>query len=234
VPFLFGLLIVPIGIWLRITLEETPEFVAQSAAEHRAPVFSTLRLQTGSIIRGFGLSILWGVCTYSLVIFMPVHAQKALGFTSDEAFTASVVGNLVLIGVNFLSGHLSDKIGRLKLLAGAAFWLLVLPPLLMAWLVADHSLATLIIVQVGFCALAGLYAGAMPATLAELFPTHVRSTGISIAYNAAFTLFAGFAPIIITWLAAGGIGAQAPTVYVVAAAIVALATIWSFPRRRAI
>jgi MHS family proline/betaine transporter-like MFS transporter len=228
VPFIFGLLIVPVGIWLRTTLEETPEFLAQSAAEHREPVFSALRSQGAMILRGFGLSILWGVSIYALVIFMPVHAQKALGFSAEEAFTASVAGNLVLIGMCFLSGHLADRIGRLKLLAAAALTLLALPPLFMALLMAKHSLAVLIVVQIGFCALAGLYAGAMPATLTELFPIRVRSTGTSIAYNAAFTIFAGFAPVIVTWLATGGIGAQAPTVYVAAAAIVALIAIRSF------
>lgn len=230
VPFLFGLLIVPIGIWLRTTLDETPDFMAQAAAEHREPIFPTLRLQGGMIARGFGLSILWGVCIYSLVIFMPVHAQKALGFSANEAFTASVAGNLVLIGMCFLSGHLADRIGRLRLLAGAALALLVLPPLLMALLAIEHSLGMLVVVQIGFCALAGLYAGAMPATLAELFPIRVRSTATSIAYNAAFTIFAGFAPVIITWLATGGIGAQAPTVYVAVAAVVALLVVLTFPK----
>jgi MHS family proline/betaine transporter-like MFS transporter len=228
VPFLFGLLIVPVGIWLRMTLEETPEFMAM-AQEHHEPILTVLKTQGPNVARGFGLSILWGVCTYALVVFMPVHAQKTLGFTPDEAFAASLVGNLVLVGVCFLSGWLADRIGRLWLLERSAWALLVLPPLLMALVAAEHALIVLIVAQTGFCILAGLYAGAMPATLAELFPTRVRSTATSIAYNAAFSLFAGFAPVVITWLAAGGVGAQAPPVYVAVTAIVALITIRTFP-----
>ena len=229
VPFLFGLLIVPIGIWLRMTLEETPEFLATAQARH-VPILVVLKAQKANVARGFGLSILWGVCTYSLVVFMPVHAQKALGFTADEAFTASLVGNLVLIGVCFLSGWLADRMGRLRLLQRAAWALLVLPPLLMALLIAEHALITLIFVQTGFCILAGLYAGAMPATLAELFPTRSRSTATAIAYNLAFSPFAGFAAVIITWLAGWGLGAQAPTFYVGLTAVVALVVIRSFPK----
>ena len=89
----------------------------------------------------------------------------------------------------------------------------------------------LIVAQTGFCSLPGLYAGAMPATLAELFPTRVRATATSITYNAAFTIFAGFAPAIITYLMVSGFGAQAPTLYVAAAAIAALLALHNFPEK---
>lgn len=230
VPFAFGLLIVPVGIWLRLTLAETPAYAEQTQAEREAPILAVLATQGPAILRGFALSVLWGVSTYSLVIFMPVHAQKSLGFTPDEAFAASLAGNLVLVGVCLFAGALADRIGRGRLLTMAAVGLLVLPPLVMALLAAVHALVVLILAQIAFCVLAGLYAGAMPAALAELFPIRVRSTATSIAYNGAFTIFAGFAPAIITWFAVGGLGSQAPTLYVAAAALVALAGLWRFPR----
>ncbi len=232
VPFLFGLMIVPIGIWLRMTLGETPEFVAaarRGEAGH-VPILSALSEQGANIARGFGISVLWGVCIYALVIFMPVHVQKALGFSANAAFSASLTGNVVLAAMSFVSGALADRIGRRRLMAVSAIALMVASPLLMGLLSEVRTVPSLIAVQMAFSALVGLYSGAVPAILAELFPTRVRSTATSIAYNGAITIFAGFAPAIITWLSASGLGAQAPTLYVSLAALGALVAIRTFPR----
>ncbi|AHE51706.1 MFS transporter [Sphingomonas sanxanigenens] len=233
IPFLFGLLIVPIGIWLRATLDETPAFeaVAAQAPQRRPRIGEMLAGHGEALLRGFGISVLWGVAIYALVVFMPVHLQRALGYSANEALLASLAGNAVLAGTCFVSGALADRFGRRALMGGAAIALLVGAPLLMAALVEARSLLVLVPIQMAFCALVGLYSGAAPAILAELFPTAIRSTGTSISYNAAITLFAGFAPAIITWLAANGFGAQAPTGYVAAAALVGLWAIRGLPRR---
>lgn len=119
------------------------------------------------------------------------------------------------------AGGLSDRIGRKKMLVIAALLLLVGPhPLL--WLVkALPTLPVMIVVQSAFCILAALFVGVAPAALAETFPTRVRSTGMSLSYNTATTIFGGFAPAILTWLSQGG-GTFAPAWYVSAAAICAL------------
>lgn len=233
VPFLFGLLIVPVGLWLRATLDETPAFeaVAAQAAEKRPRIGEMLAGHGTALLRGFGISVLWGVCIYALVVFMPVHLQTTLGYSANEAFLASLAGNLVLAAMCFASGALADRIGRRALMTGAAIALLVGAPLLMALLVEARSFALLVPIHMMFCALVGLYSGAAPAILAELYPPEIRSTATSIAYNAAITLFAGFAPAIITWLAANGLGPQAPTGYVAAAAVAALFAIKGLPRR---
>jgi MHS family proline/betaine transporter-like MFS transporter len=230
IPFLFGLIIVPVGLWLRATLGETPEFLAVQLDGNRPrPNLAMLISQRGNIARGFGISVLWGVCVYALVVFMPVHLQSALGFTANEAFTAALVGNLVLVAMCFVSGSLADRIGRKRLMTISASALLLFAPLLMALLLRIHALPVLILVQGCLCALVGLYSGAVPAALAELYPTAIRSTATSIAYNAAITIFAGFAPAIITWLTTTTLGGQAPALYVSAAALAALVAIRSFP-----
>jgi MHS family proline/betaine transporter-like MFS transporter len=73
--------------------------------------------------------------------------------------------------------------------------------------------------------IAGLIAmvsGPAPAALAELYPTHVRSSGIALAYNSAVTIFGGFAPFISTWLIAKTGNKFAPAYYVVSAALLSL------------
>jgi MHS family proline/betaine transporter-like MFS transporter len=233
-PFVFGLLIVPVGLWLRSTLGETPEFLAaRSARPKRAPVMTALRQQTANIGRGFGLSVLSGVCAYALIIYMPVHMHNALGFTVQQAFIAALIGNLVLVAMCFVSGGIADRFGRKQLMLGSILGLMCLSPALMALLVRFHTMPVLIFVSASFCALFGSYSGAFPAALAGLFPTDIRSTGVSIAYNGAITLFAGFAPAVVAWLTANGLGPQAPTLYVSLAALAALAAISTIPAEKA-
>ena len=231
VPFAFGLLIVPIGLWLRATLDEPAEFVAAARERGAAPILPLLSAQGANLMRGFGLSVLWGVCVYALVVFMPVHLQRALGFSANAAFAASLAGNMLLAAMCFVSGSLVDRIGRRRLMTIAAVALLFLAPMLMALLAEVRLVAVLIPVHMALCALVGLYSGAAPAVLAELYPPEVRATATSIAYNGAITLFAGFAPAIITWLAARGAGPQAPTLYVSAAAVAGLLAITTLPGR---
>src|SRR5271155_1988073 len=117
IPFLVGLSIVPVGVYLRRTLEETPQFRAESAQRRTAlgnaePLFSVFRDHWRSLLVGMGISILWAVAVYVLLIFMPVLAQKAFGFSAAQAFGSSLIGNVVFVGGCFAFGALADRIGH--------------------------------------------------------------------------------------------------------------------------
>jgi MHS family proline/betaine transporter-like MFS transporter len=88
----------------------------------------------------------------------------------------------------------------------------------------DFAVYALFVVVVCACGLmAASFSGVAPTTLSGLFPTSVRATGVSLAYNAGFTLFGGFAPAILTWFTATGAGSvYAPAWFVMLAAIPAL------------
>ena len=97
---------------------------------------------------------------------------------------------------------------------------------LFLWLKASPTLTTLIVVQSIVCILVASFVGVAPAALSEIFPTGVRSTGTSLVYNAAFTLFGGFAAMILTWLTQRPGGSiYWPAWYVMLAAVVALIAI---------
>jgi MHS family proline/betaine transporter-like MFS transporter len=121
---------------------------------------------------------------------------------------------------------MSDRIGRRRSLFISATLLLVLVLPLFVWLRAVPTLSTLIVVQSIICILVASFVGVAPAALSEIFPTGVRSTGTSLVYNGAFTVFGGFAPMILTWLThrSGG-SIYSPAWYVMSAAIVALLAI---------
>jgi len=231
-PFLFGLLILPAGLWLRRTLHETESFEAEAdrrrhaSAPAHSPLTEVLRNHSRELLVGIGVSVLWAVAVYVLIVYFPVYVHITFGFSARQAFGASLVANFVFVACCVISGSLSDRIGRRRLLTISAALILVCVLPLFMWLKADPTMITLVIVQTAFCALVASFVGVAPAGLSEIFPTGVRSTGTSIVYNGAFTVFGGFAPAILTWLTQrpGG-SAFAPAWYVMSAAVVALVAI---------
>lgn len=158
-----------------------------------------------------------------LLIFMPVFLQKALGFTPAQAFGSSLAENVVFVIGCFAFGALADRVGHLRIQAyGAALMLICVLPLF-AWLDHSRSVGVLIVVVCSCGLMAASFSGIAPTTLSGLFPTSVRATGVSLTYNAGFTLFGGFAPAILTkYMAAGSSAAYAPAWFVMLAAIPAL------------
>jgi MFS transporter, MHS family, proline/betaine transporter len=234
IPFLFGLLILPAGLFLRRTLHESASFEAEvqrrttatGSEPARSPVVEVFTHHKTQLLVGMGVSVLWAVVVYVLIVFVPTYVQSAFGFTPRQAFGASLVANVAMVTGCVIFGRLSDRIGRrTMLLISAAVIFVCILPLFMA-LQAYPSTATLIAVMTAFCVLVASFAGVAPAAISEIFPTGVRSIGTSIVYNGAFTLFGGFAPAILTWLThrPGG-SVFAPAWYVMLAAVAAAISI---------
>jgi MFS transporter, MHS family, proline/betaine transporter len=238
IPFFLGLLIAPVGVWMRRTLEETPHFREEIERHHQAsraqrpPLTAVFTEFPRELIKGTGMCVLWTVSTYTLVIFMPIYVQRAFGIAGSHAFMAALIGNVFMVITCVLAGSLSDAIGRRRMLVGAAILLAVGAHPLLWLLQSSPTLPVVICVQSCFCIMAALFVGVAPAALSEIFPTRVRSTGMSLTYNAATTVFGGFAPAILTWLSQNG-GVFAPAWYVTAAAVCALAALATFKPARA-
>src|SRR5260221_12231538 len=162
------------------------------------------------------------------MIFLPTYVQRpdTFNFSARQAFGASLIGNIPFVIGCVWFGSLSDRIGRRRslFLSPARMLVLVLP--LFLWRKAEPTISTLIIVQCIVCLLVASFVGVAPAALSEIFPTGVRSTGPSLVYNGAFTLFGGFAPMILTWAKQQSAGSiYAPAWYVMCAAGLAMLAI---------
>jgi MHS family proline/betaine transporter-like MFS transporter len=221
-PFLLGLLIVPVGLYIRRRIEESPAFAALGAAKESRPLARVLSAYPRQLVAGLGLVVVWTVCTYFFLIYMPTYALRQLGLPQSASLLANGVALSVLAILAPVFGHLSDRIGRKPLLVAGAAAIAVAAYPLIAILSAYPSIAMLVAVQAGIAVLIALFTGPAPAALGELFATSVRSTGMSIAYNGAVTIFGGFAPFIATWLIAQTGNNLAPAYYVVGAALVSL------------
>lgn len=201
VPFVIGLLIAPVGLYIRRHIEEPEEFVA--SRRHHA-VRRSCAAMLVSNIRGvlvtFGLVICGTITYYVLLVYMPTFAQKQLGLTLADAFKVQVVALLCLTLAVPVFGALSDRIGRRPiLLTGCVLLLVALYPLF-ARTHQSPSFASLLVMQVSLCSLLGIFYGAISTAVAEQFEPGVRSTGLSLAYNLAVMLFGGFAQFFVTFM----------------------------------
>jgi MFS family permease len=222
-PFIFGLLIGPVGLWIRRHLNETEAFIEASQSTDAPVGLMTLwRNYRRSIAVSFGLVVSGTIMYYVVLIYMPTYAKTQLGIPLGEAFIAQVAGLLCLtIGTPFF-GILSDRIGRRPVLMLACSLYFVLPYPLFSWLQADPGLFRLAVMQIVLCSAVAVGFGAISTALAEQFPVRMRSTGLALAYNFAVMLFGGFAQLIVTWLINVTGTPLAPAYYVMFGAVVGL------------
>ncbi len=219
VPFFFGLLIGPVAYYIRRRLDETPEFLDIEPTQ--SPLRDTFASQKERLLLAIGVVVMATVATY-LVLYMPTYAVKQLGLPSSAAFSAVLLTGVVQLIVAPIVGHWSDTHGRIKPMLTAAVALLVLVYPMFSLLDAHPTFGALMVFQIVLGLLMTTYFGALPALLTELFPVQVRTTGLSLGYNIAATVFGGFAPFIITWLIGATGNKLAPSFYLIFAALISI------------
>jgi MHS family proline/betaine transporter-like MFS transporter len=225
-PFLLGLVLLPIGIWLRRDVAETPRFRAEQRGETSG--MADLGSPFGLMARAFGFTILWTVSYYVMLTYLPTFTQQHAGLSATGSLWSSVAGQIVLVLIIPAMGALSDRVGRkpLLLFCCAAFVLLSYPGFIL--IVSAGAAWKVGLIQIGFCLIIATFGGTGPAALVELFPTRTRTSLMSIGYALAVAIFGGFAPFIATWLIGTTGTPLAPTFYLIAAGIVSFLTILPF------
>jgi MHS family proline/betaine transporter-like MFS transporter len=217
VPFLLGGILGPVGLWMRRTIDETPAYVKAKAA---APVATSHDTTWLLAARAFGFTIVWTVCFYVLLAYMPTYTQKYVKISASAALWANTIGLLVLVIFIPIMGRLSDMWGRKPLLLACCVAFIVLPYPIFNFLIGGASYTQLIMVQILFAILISAFSGAGPAAIAEMFPTRTRSTWMTSGYALAVAIFGGFAPFISVYLIDKFASPLAHTFYLIAAAVV--------------
>jgi MHS family proline/betaine transporter-like MFS transporter len=222
VPFLLGGILGPVGLWMRRTIDETPAYVKAKAAP---PVATTHDTTWPLAARAFGFTIVWTVCFYVLLAYMPTYTQKYVKISASAALWANTIGLLVLVIFIPIMGRLSDMWGRKPLLLACCVAFIVVPYPIFSFLIGGASYTQLIMVQILFAILISMFSGAGPAAIAEMFPTRTRSTWMTSGYALAVAIFGGFAPFISVYLIDKFASPLAHTFYLIAAAIVSTVVI---------
>jgi MFS transporter, MHS family, proline/betaine transporter len=226
VPFILGILIGPVGWYLRKKCDETPEFQAYIAEKARTaqPKRKTTLGQLFSehpreLIASFCLIAAGTSMNYIGAVFLPAYAATELKLPLLDAQLGLLVMSLVIAVLEVGFGALSDRVGRRAIIIPGTLIYAVLFYLMLQRLVASQSTAHLWQLQAMGIFL-GALAGPMPAFMTEIFPVGVRSTGVSLTYNFAVMLFGGLAPFTNTWLVQATGDKAAPVYYILFAAAV--------------
>lgn len=226
-PFLGGIVIAAVGLYLRRQVEETPVYRAYS--EQSTKVVAAGRESDFVLgLKAFGFTIHWTVAFYILLSYMPTFMRLHGHLTAADALWSNTIGLVVLMVLIPPLGALSDRVGRKKLLLISCAAFIILPIPFFRVILANPGLAVVVILQMIFGAAIAFFSGPGPAAIAELFPTRSRSTWMTPAYALAVAIFGGFAPFVATWLIRLTGSPMAPTYYVMAAAVVSFLVILSF------
>ena len=230
IPYLFGMLVGPAGLYVRAKVVETPEFIEAEKPE-TIPIKDLLRRYPLPVFLGFGISIISNASFYILA-YIPTYGQKTLNLPPSTGFVATLVGGLILTIGCPLAGYWSDRLPR-PLLMMIACWLFLLTSYPAFYLMAGWpSLATCII-AVGWLQLvkAG-HSGVLPSLLSEQFPVEVRAIGVSFGFSTAVSIFGGLAPLVATWLIAKTGDPLSPSYYLIFAALLSLCALMAIQSRR--
>ena len=223
IPFILGLLIGPIGLYIRRHLSETEEFEKSERKLDSKKLFITLINSYPAKLAGvFGTTISATIYFYIILIYMPTFAKAELHLNLSQSFISQGIGLVILVILTPVVGLLSDVIGRRPILIISNILFLITAYPLFVYLIDTHSQNSFTLVQVIFCTILSGIFGVLSTVLAEQFPTNVRSTGLALPYNMAVMIFGGFAPMIVTLLIGELHSLAAPSYYLIFGALAGL------------
>ncbi|HTW69618.1 MAG TPA: MFS transporter [Acetobacteraceae bacterium] len=225
-PFLLGILVGPVGFYIRRRVEESPEFAMLAAHTNvvrtSTPFRTVLRDHRAAVLSGIGLIVVGTGATYLWNTYLPIYVTRQLHMPMASAMIGiTICGAISTCMIPFI-GKLSDRIGpyRIYLTAVVVFGLISWP--LFAYVTAHPDRARLLEAQIVANVLLAFMAAGIPGMIAGLFPTAVRSTGMALAYNVAVTVFGGLAPLTVTWMIRQFDSQMMPAVYLMIAAALSL------------
>lgn len=227
IPFILGLLICPVGLWIRSRIDENDEYIDSHAQtlDHHRRIQHTVKNSFKEILMSMGLTISATAAFYVVLITTPTYAATKLGLKLSDALflqAAAVAWMMVIIPC---AGHLSDRVGRKPILYIGLLMMLLSTIPLFYLLIDAPSLGRLMFMQMLLCSGMAIMYGPSPAAISEQFQTLGRTTAMSIAYNMAVMLFGGFAPFIVTWLSSE-FDLMAPAYYMSFAIVIGLVAVY--------
>lgn len=228
IPFLLGILLLGVGMFIRLKIMESPIFTEAKAADPgpKVPILAVLRDHPRNVVLAMGARFAENAFFYIFTVLVLSYGSQQLGMAKGSLLNAVLVGSAVqLIAIPYF-GALSDKLGRRPVYLGGALFLTAFAfPFF--WLLETRQTGLVMAaVVIGLIGHAAMY-GPQAAFFSELFGTRVRYSGASLGYQLASPLAGGLAPLIATALLERSGGKPWPVAtYLIVMAAITLVSVW--------
>ncbi len=228
VPFLLGVLLLGVGMFIRLKIIESPVFTEakKEDAGPKVPILAVLRDHPRNVVLAMGARFAENAFFYIFTVLVLSYGSQQLGLAQPSLLNAVLIGSAVQLVFIPLFGALSDRVGRRPVYLGGALFLAAFAfPFF--WMIETRQPALVVLaVVIGLIGHAAMY-GPQAAFFSELFGTRVRYSGASLGYQLASPLAGGLAPLIATALLEKYSGQSWPVaVYLLVMAAITLVSVW--------
>jgi MHS family proline/betaine transporter-like MFS transporter len=231
-PFIMGVLVFFVGIYIKNNTEETPLF---EEAKYRGevvrnPLKTVFKNHWFDMIISVLINATGSIIFYLEAIYLISYLKINRGFPENDVSFLVNFCYVLMIFVTLFAGWLSDKIGRRKIFVCNLIFIIAVSPFLLN-VMETGDFALVVIAQIVIAIMAAMYIGPEPALQAELYPTAVRNTALSVSYNTATSVFGGTAPYIIESLVQNTGTITTSVYYIISAAIISLIALYFYKDR---
>ena len=219
VPFLFSIVLVFVGLFIRLRIMESPVF-AQIKEAHRVvkvPVVELLRSESRNVLLAAGLYLAHGVLFYAMTVYTLAYTTSVYGLAQNTYLIGvTAAGAVQLITIPFLGG-LSDKLGRRAVIMFGTLFIVAFAVPLNFMITSQVPMLAWLAVIIGICVGHNAVYAPTAALYSEMFPAHVRYSGTSLGYQLGGAI-AGFVPLVAASLVGAAGGAYWPIPALIAGA----------------
>ncbi len=231
VPFIASALLVFVGLYVRLQITETPAFQAAIDKEERVkvPLVTVFRDHGRTLLLATLMATTTFVVFYLMTVFTLSWGTSQLGFERQEFLIMQIIGVLFFAAMIPFSAVVADRVGRIRMLIYATLAIMVFGLTFGPLFAGGGTVMVTLLLCLGLACM-GLTYGPLGTALSEQFPTAVRYTGASMAFNLAGILGGSLAPYIATWLAVN-FGIAAVGYYLVVAGALTLGALVVIQKR---
>jgi len=196
IPLLSSVVLVGFGVWIRISIDETPMFkeLEESGAKAKTPIADVLRLFGRRLLIAAGVRVGSDVFYAMVAVFSLTYITTVLNLPRTLALTAIMIGTVFNAVAIPLAGGLSDRIGRRPVYAAGALLAMIWAFGFFVLVDRANGISIVMAVVIGYLIHALMF-GPQAAFVTEQFPTRVRYAGSSLAYTLAGIVGGAFAPL---------------------------------------